>query len=267
MTKSVIFTDLDGTLLHPKTYSFEEARAALREIVKRKIPLVLCSSKTRAEIEVWRKRLDNGHPFISENGGGVFIPGEYFPFPAGGLPRSEYLVTILGLPYDRIRKTFTSLREELDAHVRGFGDMDTDEVAKLTGLSREDAALAKEREFDEPFVLEQPFANTDAFLRAIEARGCHWTRGRFHHITGENDKGKAALLLKELYQKQYGPVTTIGLGDSLNDLPLLRVVDYPVLVRKEDGSYDENISLPNLIRADGVGPLGWNRAVTRFLAE
>jgi len=73
--------------------------------------------------------------------------------------------------------------------------------------------------------------------------------------------------LKELYQKQYGPVTTIGLGDSLNDLPLLRVVDHPVLVRKEDGSYDENISLPNLIRADGVGPLGWNRAVMRFLAE
>ena len=52
MARIVIFTDLDGTLLHPKSYSFDAALPALNLIKEKKIPLVLCSSKTKAEIEV-----------------------------------------------------------------------------------------------------------------------------------------------------------------------------------------------------------------------
>jgi len=72
MAKIIVFTDLDGTLLHPKTYSFDAAMPALKLIKEKDIPLILCSSKTRAEIEVYRKKLDNQHPFVSENGGGIF---------------------------------------------------------------------------------------------------------------------------------------------------------------------------------------------------
>ena len=72
MSKIIVFTDLDGTLLHPKTYSFEAAMPALKLIKEKDIPIILCSSKTRAEIEVYRKKLDNQHPFVSENGGGIF---------------------------------------------------------------------------------------------------------------------------------------------------------------------------------------------------
>ena len=78
--RMIIITDLDGTLLHHRTYSFEEAKPALDLVRRQGIPLVICSSKTRAEIEVYRKRLDNNHPFISENGGGIYIPAGYFPF-------------------------------------------------------------------------------------------------------------------------------------------------------------------------------------------
>ena len=72
MAKIIVFTDLDGTLLHPRTYSFEAAMPALKLIKEKDVPLILCSSKTRAEIEVYRKKLDNQHPFVSENGGGIF---------------------------------------------------------------------------------------------------------------------------------------------------------------------------------------------------
>jgi len=47
----LIFTDLDGTLLDDQTYDFSPARPALKIIHSRKIPLILVSSKTRAEIE------------------------------------------------------------------------------------------------------------------------------------------------------------------------------------------------------------------------
>jgi len=260
----VIFTDLDGTLLHPRTYSFEEAKPALDIIRSRGIPLVLCSSKTRAEIEAYRKRLNNGHPFISENGGAIFVPTGYFPFAVEGEARGAYIASILGAPYDTIRKEFIHLRENLKTAVKGFGDMTVREVAELTGLAVEEAVLAKEREFDEPFVFESK--PDSGFLKAIEEEGLRWTRGRLYHIMGESDKGNAVRMLKTWYEREHGKIVSIGLGDGLNDLPLLNAVDHPVLVRKEDASYEEGISMTNLIKADGIGPEGWNRAVMRLLA-
>jgi len=73
----VIFTDLDGTLLDHCTYSYKEAEKALESIRRKNIPLIVCSSKTREEIEIYRKKLLNNGPFISENGGAIFIPEQY----------------------------------------------------------------------------------------------------------------------------------------------------------------------------------------------
>ncbi|MFN3479436.1 MAG: HAD hydrolase family protein, partial [Thermodesulfovibrionales bacterium] len=62
--KLIIFTDLDGTLLDARTYSFEPAIASLKLLREKDIPLIICSSKTRKEIEYYRERLDNHHPFV-----------------------------------------------------------------------------------------------------------------------------------------------------------------------------------------------------------
>ena len=71
MMSLVVFSDLDGTLLDHYTYSFEDARPALGRLRAAGVPLVLCTSKTRAEIAPLRDALRNTHPFISENGGAV----------------------------------------------------------------------------------------------------------------------------------------------------------------------------------------------------
>ncbi len=264
MTKTIIFTDLDGTLLDPKTYSFGEALPALNAVRERGIPLVLCSSKTRAEIEVYRKRLENRDPFIAENGGAVFVPAGYFPFPAG-TPRGGYSVTVFGRPYREIRQEFVKLRKNLHIDVRGFGDMTAEEISLHTGLPPEEAVLAREREFGEPFIFER--ATDERFLKAAEQDGFHWTKGRLFYLIGDHDKGKTIRLLKQWYGAEHGKLITIGLGDSLNDLPFLREVNHPILVRKETGKYEETIDLPNVVRADGIGPRGWNRAIMRLLAE
>ena len=265
--KTVIITDLDGTLLHPRTYSFEEARPALSLIKQRGIPLVLCSSKTKSEMEVYRERFGNSAPFISENGGGIFIPEGYFPFPVTGETKDGYRVIALGRPYNEIRQVLRNLREQFRMNIRGFGDMSVQEIAGLTGLPLSESEFAKERGFDEPFIFEEAGEGRDVFLKAIQDAGYRWTRGKFYHILGDNDKGKAVQILKGLYERSFGAVKTIGIGDNLNDLSLLKVVDCPVIVRKEDGSYEPGISLPGLIRADGVGPEGWNRAVMRLLSS
>jgi len=265
MAQLVIFTDLDGTVLDADTYSFEKALSALQLVRERNIPLIFVSSKTRAELEVWRRRLDNRHPFISENGGGIFIPQGYFPFPVEGVPRNGYQLISLGMSYEIIRKRFINLRQKLGLAVRGFGDMTDREVAELTGLSPADAVLAKERDFCEPFLFKE---NPDErFMQEIEREGLRWTQGRFFHIMGDHHKGRAVEILTRLYTQHYKAVTTIGVGDSLNDLPFLLTVDHPVLVKKKNGKYDERINLPGILRANGAGPEGWNEAVMKLLEQ
>lgn len=97
--------------------------------------------------------------------------------------------------------------------------------------------------------------------------------GRFFHLTGNNDKGRATEVLLRCYRRQEQgqdrpeEIETIGIGDSLNDLPLLLTVDHPVLVQRPDGSYDPDINLPNLIRAPGIGPAGWNQIVLELIRQ
>ena len=263
--KLVIFTDLDGTLLDAGTYSFEKALPALDLIRQRKIPLVLVSSKTRAELEVLRKRLNNSHPFISENGGGIFIPEGYFPFSVEGISTSGYRLISLGMPYGAVRRRFVALRERLGIGVRGFGDMTDREVADLTGLTMAEASLAKERDYCEPFVFEGD--PDERFMQEIEREKLRWTQGRLFHIMGDHHKGKAVEILTRMYVQQYGAVKTIGLGDSLNDLAFLLAVDQAVLVKKKNGKHDDRIAVPGLLRTNGAGPEGWNEAVLRLLEK
>jgi len=260
----IIVTDLDGSLLDSRTYSFEKAGSALERIREQHIPLILCSSKTRSEIEMYRQRLNINHLFIAENGGGIYIPDGYFPFPIEGERRNGYQVISLGISYSEIRRRFISLRDRLNIAVRGFGDMNSSDVMALTGLPNREASLSLLREYDEPFVFSG--APDDRFLQAIEADGLSWTQGRIFHIMGNHHKGKAVSILRGLYERAYNAVTLIGLGDSLNDLPLLLAVDRPVLIRKDDGNYDPRINIPNIYRTNGIGPAGWNEAVLRELS-
>ena len=66
----LVFSDLDGTLLDHQSYSFQGAEKALQRLLHHSIPLILTSSKTRAELETLREKLGLHTPFIAENGGG-----------------------------------------------------------------------------------------------------------------------------------------------------------------------------------------------------
>ncbi len=263
-----IFSDLDGTLLDSKTYSWKSAGPALDLIKKKAIPLILCSSKTRAEIEALRRQLDNHDPFISENGGGVFIPDGYFNFLFYFHKRIDgYRIIEFGTPYPRLRKVLLSIAKETGAHVRGYGDMSHSEIADQTGLSLKEARLAKRREYDEPFILKGDDEQKQQVLQHIEQQGLSWTKGsRYYHLMGSNDKGKAVRILADLFQQKFREIITVGLGDSPNDLPMLSVVDYPVLVQKPGGRYEDSIFLSGLIKAEGVGPAGWKMAILNLLA-
>jgi len=265
--KTVIFTDLDGTLLRYDNYSFEEAADALELIRRKGIPLVLCSSKTRQEIELYRERLSNRDPFVSENGGGIFIPEGYFTkSPDVGLRHDDkYRVITIGKRYGELRDGLIRLRQ-MGFRVKGFGDMTVEEIVALTGLSPGEARLSKERDFDEPFIVENG-TDEERLRDAIMSLGLNYTVGKYYHLLGDSDKGKAVRILASLYRREFGDIRTIAVGDSPNDIPMLEAVDIAVIVQKPGGLYDGRITVPGALRAEGVGPEGWNRAIKELVGK
>lgn len=263
----VIFTDLDGTLLDRRSYSYVEALPALNYIKAQRIPLVFCSAKTRVEQEVYQQQLGLREPFIVENGSALFIPRDYFPFTypfdkASG----NYNVIEFGLPYALIREKLEQLRRErTDLRFSGYGDMTVEQVAAATGLDLESARRAMQREYDETVKCED--LKEKPFQEALQSRDLFCTHGgTFYHVRGNCDKGRAVRRLAVLYRAAWGRIRTIGIGDSLNDQSLLEAVDQPFLVQKLDGTW-EQMGIPGIMWIDAIGPQGWNRTILTMLSR
>jgi mannosyl-3-phosphoglycerate phosphatase len=269
MTKILIFTDLDGSLLNHGDYSFEDARPSLARIRQAKIPLIMTTSKTRSEVEALQAEMGLREPFIVENGGGVFFPAGYRDFTiAESRPESGYRLVRLGIPYDRIRRSFLQIRTRLQIGIKGFGDMSAEDIAAETGLAPDRVEMARVREFTEPFLLTSG-ADLVAVKEMAATLGLKVTSGgRFHHLIGaRQDKGEAVRRVRDIFQRNAGSDwLAVGIGDSENDLPLLKEVDIPVLI-PNPGRGDLNIRQIGLLRAGEPGSRGWNSMIENILNE
>lgn len=270
----VVFSDIDGTLIDHSTYSVEAARGAAASLKHRGAPLVLCSSKTRAEIARLQRDLQSVHPFVCENGGGVFVPDGYFPF---AIPAARHLgawdVIDLGRPYPDVVEALRAAAESSGVDLVGFHDMTVEEVARDSGLDAATARLAKERDYDEAFRLASPEAGASDLARLVQAMTsaglCHSAGGRYHHASGPADKGYAVKLLARFFRQAHGAVTTVGLGDGPNDVPMLLAVDIPIVVsnRASGATADVVRQVPGARATRRDGPEGWRDAIEDLLRE
>ncbi len=202
-----------------------------------------------------------------ENGGGVFFPPRYDELE---LPDSEvldrYRLIRLGDNYTRVRAFVEEARPRFD--IRGFGDLSAEKIAELAGLSLEDAELARQRDFAEPFLLE-PVERIDELTALARREGLEVTRGgRFFHLMGRGqDKGRAVEIVVGVFERNSveRPVT-LGLGDSPNDLPMLERVDIPIVIPRLGGGQLE-MEREDVRMARFPGSKGWNEAVLGVLAE
>lgn len=262
----VVFTDLDGTLLDVETYSWQAARPALEQLKHRGIPCVLVTSKTRAEAQFWRGVLENNDPFIVENGAAALVPKGYFPFEIpGAIPRGDFEVLEWGTPYATLVTALDEASRRAHCRILGFHQMSAGEIAAACDMPLAQAALARQREYDEPFSIVEP-ARAAALLGELERRGLHWTEGgRFHHVCGNHEKALAVQTVTHLFGQLHEHVTTIGLGDALNDASFLEAVDIPVVVRSRSAAALAR-RVPHAIVTAYPGPRGWNDAILRLIA-
>lgn len=253
----IVITDLDGTLLDHSTYRFDAAIPALEFLKNNHIPLILSSSKTAVEMKALRQKLDNHDPFVAENGAGIYLP-----------TNNAYKKISFGLNRDAILAVLEQMREQEQWQFVGFNDMSVDEVMEKTGLRREQAEMAKQRDFTEPLQWQGNKDQLQEFRDKLAAQGLTAVQGgRFISISGKVDKGQALSWLREYYRQQFSahPVI-VALGDSENDRPMLENADYAILIRSPAHDFPD-IKASNLIKTDAVGPLGWNNSLLALLQE
>lgn len=255
----MVVTDLDGTFLDHHDYSFDAALPMLERLRADGVPVVFCSSKTRAEITALQRRTGlDGQAFVAENG--AIVVGRDGNVLAGP-PDGEVA---------RLRADLDRIRSDLDLHFATFGGETDAVVAAWTGLDVVAAAAARQREASEVLLWHaEDDDRAETFRRALAAAGLDLVRGgRFWHVLpAGRDKGTAVRLLVADHTRRTGTVPrTIGLGDGPNDTALLDAVDLAVVVRGHGPApgplADDR---PERVhRTTAPGPQGWAEGLTRF---
>ena len=246
MRNYIIFSDLDGTLLDHKTYTFDPALEALSIIKSRQIPLILSSSKTRTEIERIQSHLTLKDPFIFENGSGVFYNNQVVSF---------------GINLTEIHDKITPLQKTFNFNC--YSLLTIEQAIHYTGLTEEEAKLSQQRQFSEPIIWLDDEERKNDFLEKIHQLGLNATQGgRFLTISSHHDKAKALKWIKNSLENDYQTkFISIALGDGENDISMINACDIKILIKNNN----EHLQRSDWVLSEMCGTSGWNQEILKVL--
>ena len=217
-SKIWIVSDVDGTLMD-HFYDLSPAKETINWLQIIGIPVILCTSKTKSEVKIIRDDLNLKDPYIVENGGAIY--GE-------NSDGNEWKI-ILGKSYKILEKILNQFSENINFKLRALNTLSDEEATKLTGLEGASLNLMRDRHWSMPF-LNPPNIFDEDLKKLCEIYDVDIFRGnRMSHLLSKNsNKGIA---IKTLLNKNKNlNVQIIGLGDSPNDLPLLKNSNYKIVI-------------------------------------
>ena len=261
----VIFTDLDGTLIDFETYSAELTAPRVKQLLAAGIRVVFCSSKTRAEQQALMRSIGIETLGIVENGSGLYVPNgiDLFLNHPASKPVERGRLIAFGRPAAQIRETIATASSTLQLDLRPYSALTDAKIVELTGLSPDGATRARSRDFSETLTadldpeqwaeVQHEFAKHDlqcicgGRFYTVSARGCH--KGTALHA-----------VVKEISAASPAALTSVAIGDSFNDVDMLRAADFPYLVQQPGGAW-HLVELAGLTRIPAIGPAGWGLAI------
>ncbi len=173
----------------------------------------------------------------------------------------------LGIPLQEILKRLRKLEQGPNIQVTGFSDMTVEEIARDTALTLRLAEYAKQREYSEILSIKGKRKDIELTINSIKKLGFSCvSSGKFYEVTAGNDIGKAIQILTALYKLNFGNTLTTGIGVDENDTAMLAAVDRPILVQGQTGRW-RKVKVKDIWRVRGVGPEGWNRAITELVTK
>ena len=150
-TSTVIFCAVDAFLpLRGKIQAgFDEFSVALDHA---SIPSVWVTNRSRMQMDDPIRKLGHHHPFVAEDGSGVYMPEDYFHLrPAKTIRLGRFTCIPIAESQPAASEALESISEETGVPVVALRSLSPRELAQNVGLPAREAELARQRDFDELF--------------------------------------------------------------------------------------------------------------------
>lgn len=265
IAQPLIFTDLDGTLLDHDSYECEVIKPFLAKLNDTGVNVIFNTSKTFAEVTDIQKGLDHHQPFIVENGAAVYIPKDYFKVkPIGCDEYKGYWRFAMTQSTDKLHEDLKQYAGQFSHCVRLFSQFSAQEIAELTGLPVDKSELALQRQYSDPVCFSGSEEEKQGLIDAMSQAGYEvLVGGRFIHLTKGNNKGLAQKRLLNQFKKAYrNPFTVIALGDSQNDVAMLKAADTAILINNPGSQVQSQILQKAWQLSEKPAPAGWVQEVS-----
>ena len=251
-----VVTDVDGTLMD-HSYDLTPAKETIKFLQELSIPVILCTSKTAAEVQVIRKELNLTDPYIVENGAAIY--GESLKKVDGEI--------ILGEKYEILENILSIISNKINYDLIPLNNISDQEAEELTGLKGHSLELMRDRHWSMPFLNPPENKEKDINIYCKRFNVEIFRGNRMSHMLSINsNKGKAINALKEYVNNPN--IKTIGLGDSPNDLPLLLNSDYKIVIPSPNGpnmKLIESLNHHNFILASEPNGYGWKSEINKLI--
>ncbi len=256
----VIFTDLDGSLLHRDTFQFDSIKDYIKSLVNKGVIIIPNSSKTEKEIEKFIEELGVNLPYISENGSsihGLNLITSNFPDKL-----------ILSREKEEILKIFENkVPEKLKEKCFQISKMSKKEKENILGQKDENLKDALNRKYTLPFLFKGDKNEKNRLLKILNSNSLTFQEGgRVSNLCDNINKVKSMNRVIKILKKTEDKIKTIAVGDNFNDLEMLRNCDIPCLVFNDQFKLDQ-ININNLIFSNKPSPEGWADVIKMALVK
>ena len=257
----IIFTDLDGTLLDVDTFKLDIIEDYFKKLISNGIIIIPNSSKTESELLDFNRQYNIKLSFISENGSSIHGLNLLHKNLPDKFVISKYSSEILNI-YKK--KTPFDLQEK----VTFISSLNSKEQEKIFGLPNDKLLLANQRMHSIPILFNGTKNEKIIFTKTIDKIGLSiQSGGRIMNICDKTDKSNAMIKTLEIIKKQIKrEIITIGVGDNLNDIEMIKNSDFPCLVKNKN--FDNSmINIGNLIMSTEPSPKGWADVIKMALQK
>ena len=268
MKRYLIFTDLDGTLLDHKNYSYGDNKKFISFIINNQNDVIFNTSKTFSESSDLLNELNlTNMPFSTENGALLYFPKNRFKKIKNSLDYGRYwkikIAKLSSLNWHKFLLKKQKIFKFLIAQ-----DLDSKILKKYTNLDNTIKML--KREASQIILWQDSLINLKKFKYVVkhEKGGILIQGSRFMQISSVCNKRIAKNLISHVYDIQFHgkySKNTIALGDSKNDIDMLNSAKYSCLIKNPSGSFPKlRSNKKNIIKSSKLAPDGWSQVLYKL---